>query len=402
VAAACASCGAIVDVASEGYRILSTVSARRKILPAIELGTKGKLRGQAWQAIGFMRRFEPGYEEQFWDEYLLFNPYYGYRWLTRSYNGHWTLVRTYKAVPESAQGLVFQGRAYRKFHQGAAKVDYVLGEFYWQVEAGEAVRDMDAIAPPYMLSLEQSADEASWSVAEYIDRSEVAKAFALKGLPRPYGIHPCQPSPYFVGKLSDWAVAYALAVLVALGLQVLISAARPQAEVFSKQLSPAEVVEMASQPSRETSVGTLLLEGSPAAVGIELKAALSNSWLDAGVRLAPESGDAYEFDKELSYYSGYDEDGSWTENDSSASLVASAAPPGKYEVFLSLEGPPGLSSRPGSMSMVVTRNPPVWSNFWLVALLLACPLLLVLIANYAFESKRWRESELNPFPHGNE
>ena len=39
-----------------------------------------------------------------WDEYLLWNPYKGYRWLVES-NGHWVLMKTLQtAVKESGGG----------------------------------------------------------------------------------------------------------------------------------------------------------------------------------------------------------------------------------------------------------------------------------------------------------
>ena len=33
-----------------------------------------------------------------WSEYLLYNPYKGYRYLTE-YNGHWNDIRTLRALP---------------------------------------------------------------------------------------------------------------------------------------------------------------------------------------------------------------------------------------------------------------------------------------------------------------
>ncbi len=37
-------------------------------------------------------------------------------------------------------------------------VETVMGEFYWKVEAGEKVRGVDYVSPPYML-VERSIDD---------------------------------------------------------------------------------------------------------------------------------------------------------------------------------------------------------------------------------------------------
>src|SRR4051812_28505798 len=82
----CGSCGSIIDAANENYRILSKYQLNAKIQPHIPLGTRGQVKGDLWEVIGFVSRTTGGIYA--WREYLLYNPYKGYRWLTE-YEGHW-------------------------------------------------------------------------------------------------------------------------------------------------------------------------------------------------------------------------------------------------------------------------------------------------------------------------
>src|ERR1051326_7943359 len=91
---ACGACGSVLDLTDESLRIISTFEARARIRPLIPLGSRAKLFGDTLEAIGYMRRkvTVEGIDYE-WAEYLLFNPYKGFRWLSE-YNGHWTFIRT--------------------------------------------------------------------------------------------------------------------------------------------------------------------------------------------------------------------------------------------------------------------------------------------------------------------
>ena len=71
-------------------------SAERPLIP---LGARGKIRGTDYEVIGFERRtIEVDGIRYHWNEYVLFNPYKGFRYLTE-YNGHWNDVAICKEQP---------------------------------------------------------------------------------------------------------------------------------------------------------------------------------------------------------------------------------------------------------------------------------------------------------------
>ena len=69
-------------------------AARELELP---LGARGTLRGVEWEVIGYLRRSEHG--SYGWEEYLLFNPYYGYRWLITNGRG-WSFGEMLTRAPD--------------------------------------------------------------------------------------------------------------------------------------------------------------------------------------------------------------------------------------------------------------------------------------------------------------
>ena len=56
-----------------------------------------------YEVIGFqVRAVSEGDDSYSWNEYLLFNPYKGFRYLTE-YNGHWNFVHVESAMPEQSR-----------------------------------------------------------------------------------------------------------------------------------------------------------------------------------------------------------------------------------------------------------------------------------------------------------
>ena len=191
----CGSCGSVIDPTNTNYQIISKFQLNSRIKPLIPLHTRFKLKGDLWEPIGFMVRSSGGYS---WNEYLLYNPFKGFRWLTE-YDGHWTFVTVIKERPRPVppHNCNYLGKVFRPNSSGDATVTYVLGEFYWRVKAGEVSHYSDYVAPPYMLSAERDSKdtELTWSYGEYIEPSEITAATGIP-LSGRLGVGACQPFPY--------------------------------------------------------------------------------------------------------------------------------------------------------------------------------------------------------------
>ncbi len=239
LSAVCPHCLSVLDATSPEFEILQKFQGKQRVQPKIPLGSRGQFSGVTYEAIGFQQREVVSGDDVFcWDEYLLFNPYRGFRYLTE-YQGHWTFVRVLSALPEptrkaSKAAVRAGGSIYVHFDTLNASTSFVLGEFPWQVRVGDKAVCQDFIAPPYMLSSEQTEGEITWSLAEYIEGPKVWQAFQLPGsAPYASGIFANQPSPY-AGKVGPaWRTWLWLNVLL-FAIMILFNVSRSNREVFAE------------------------------------------------------------------------------------------------------------------------------------------------------------------------
>ena len=166
--------------------------------------------------------------DYFWDEYLLYQPRLGFRWLTCS-DDHWNWVEALPpgVVEVSEKGATYAGRWHRLFQKAKAKVSFVIGEFYWKVQGGETVHTRDFVAAPTILSEEVTKDgksgEINWSIGSYVERSDIGAMFAIPAPPAPSNIAPNQPFPFTA--VYRYAF-YLIAAVVLLGLALWLTSPR--------------------------------------------------------------------------------------------------------------------------------------------------------------------------------
>ncbi|MHC4875105.1 MAG: DUF4178 domain-containing protein [Planctomycetota bacterium] len=226
----CPFCGSLLDCDSGNLKYLTTLTS--KVRPLIALGTKGRLDDVEYTIIGFMQRSVTYDRKYYWTEYLLYQPDVGFRWLINS-EDHWSFAEPISPadVRDFKNAVHWNGHTFKLFQRAIARVEHVLGEFYWKVEVDEEVAARDLICPPYSISVERSMavatqpegqttdkvhmnlGEVNYTLARYMTHAEVESAFGVSDLPRSWGVAPNQPAPCDKSIFGYW-IAFAIAMFL--------------------------------------------------------------------------------------------------------------------------------------------------------------------------------------------
>jgi hypothetical protein len=136
------------------------------------------------------------------------------------------------------------------------------------------------------------------------------------------------------------------------------------------------------------------LKGGQANIEVTVKTDLTNDWAFVGMALINEdTGTAYDFGKEISYYYGSDSDGAWSEGNRSGSVSIPAVPAGRY--YLRVEPEMEKDGRRHAMSYELALKHGSPSYFWFILgfLGLLIPPVVTSIRAFSFENRRWAESD---------
>ncbi|EQB29684.1 DUF4178 domain-containing protein [Sphingobium ummariense] len=406
VTLACEYCGTLIDATNPDARIITRYHEMQASLD-IPLGTRGTLRGVEWEAIGWLQRTD-GWAA--WEEYLLFNPYAGYRWLIAQ-NGRWSLGTMLTAAPQrDGPDYIVAGRRFSPFYSGStARVTRVAGEFYWRVKVGEEVRATDYVRPGFMLSLEQDDREKSWTVSELLTGREICAAFDVASPPAWLpGMTPLahQPSP-FARRLKEWWPVAALSFMALLVLLTLFGGTM-QPQSFSLSVTP-------DGPSVSQTFGPIELPFGRQAMTVQaMTPNVDQGWVDIDIsfvnRRTQDSYDAYALNE---HYSGQDSDGYWSEGSPLQTLKIASLPAGTYDLVVDARahhwgstGNWGWDASSGTYKteglppveviLTVARGARFASNFWLAVLLILSPPVLMLILHIMFENARLAQKDGEP------
>lgn len=397
----CPNCNSLLDVNQGQLEYLKTL-APPSFQPLIPIGTTGQVPEGKMTVIGAMQRSVTiDGVQYFWSEYLLYQPQIGFRWLVHS-DDHWNYVRAVPPgeVEEAAKFARYSGKNYKIFQDAQARVESVLGEFYWKVEAGEQVRGIDYVAAPYMLSKELStiyisdpdnpekqrraAGEINWSLGTYVTVPQIEKAFSVSGLPRPSSIAPNQPYKHW-WVYKYWIAFIFLLLLVAMGTFVISGSSR---EVFSQSVT---------FPALPNADGTQVFFSEPFELAgrrnirIVGESPVQNSWVYLeGDLINDETGVVQSFPIEISYYQGVEDGESWSEGGQRDSAYTSSMPAGRY--VLRLEGQWERWQQPAAVSIKIEQNVTHGINLLLALIVLSIGPIAMGIYHIGFERRRWSES----------
>ncbi|HEX4376131.1 MAG TPA: DUF4178 domain-containing protein [Steroidobacteraceae bacterium] len=372
VTVACPSCGSLIDVTRPDIQLIRKYTEQTRQL-RIPLGTRGHLRGQLWQLIGAMQRSAV---DAAWEEYLLFNPYLGFRWLVYA-DGRWSLGRMLRdtAALHPEKGQPYQGHLFERLDSGTVTVGWVVGEFYWRVTTGEQVLATDFAAPPLMLSREKSGNEVVWTLLEYLQPLEVETAFRITDVPGSIVGDGARQTDHAWQTLRQIRATTFLALIAAFLLQII-------GEIASRSTTiDVGTYDLQHDAADETQIyGPYALRPGHSAAQLLTSAPLDNAWVQLqGSMENTATGQSYRFDDGFQYYHGYDSDGSWHEGASSSSVYLSSLPAGTYNLVV--DGISGdQTGRPLTcpVTLKLQLNAVGWRNFWLsVIAILAYPAYLI-------------------------
>ncbi|MBL8795398.1 MAG: DUF4178 domain-containing protein, partial [Planctomycetia bacterium] len=409
----CPSCASLLDVNQGELRFLMTLEATNQ--PFIPLGSVGTLSEGPLTVVGLLERcvtFDG--VNYYWEEYLLYEPSLGFRWLVRSDN-HWSYVKPVPPGDVDGRGKnrTYQGKTFKIFQKADASVTCVLGEFYWKVSVGEVVQATDYIHPPEMLSREVStlqlqatygpdgiasvlsadaSEEINWSHGTYLTPAEVQQAFGLPRMPSPRGVAPNQPF-LFKRIYITWAWLLLVACLLATVFIVLSSNRVVYQRNFA--LERRTSVDQPAQVFFSDPATPVELTGWKN-IQVTVEAPVNNSWLAVeGDFIDDETGLVQTFMVPVEYYHGVEDGESWSEGGITNYTMLSALPKGKYTLMLAVTADP--QGQPASFNVVIRQGVPRLLHVFLLILGLSALPLAVLLYHWSFEHSRWKDSDYSPF-----
>jgi hypothetical protein len=417
----CPNCGALLDVSHGRLEFMQALQPPQTP-PIIPIGSVGELESVRQMVIGFMvRSVEFEGVRYYWEEFLLYNPQIGFRWLVRS-DDKWSYVQAvapgdvfHQTGRFGGKGdtVRYQGERYKIYQDAIARVEYVIGEFYWKVAVGEQTRAVDYVHPPRMLSMEASlvqlgveevtepttkkksrkvssapTGEINWSLGTYMKRREVEKAFGVTGLPRTSKIAPNQLFPH-KSVYKYWGLMLAATFL--LGFMFIATGSRTKVFDQTFALQPVANAE-----------GTQVIFSEPFQmkgrqnIRVTSRSNVDNSWLYLeGDLIDDATGEVQSFSMPVEYYHGVDGGESWSEGSQSPSTHLSAMPEGRY--MLRLEVQWEKWQQPATVSVRIDQGVPRILHWFLAMLFVSIIPVFVAIRHFSFEKRRWADSDYSPF-----
>ncbi|MBL8917107.1 MAG: DUF4178 domain-containing protein [Archangium sp.] len=409
---ACPYCAALIKVEGGQLEFLEMLQ-KPPFDPRIPLGAVGKMHDPTlattptsappeWTCIAFLvRSCEVESIRYPWDEYLLWNATLGFRWLMHS-NGHWTWLTPVAAGELAIEGSLPSGVAkygkesFRRYQSVFAKTEYVSGECYWTVSAGEVARATEFISPPRSINVDQTTLEATCTVGVMVDNAMLEKTFGLRSkLNPPVGIAPALPNP-FSPKMSEawtWAGLWGGALLV---LAMVFSAIGTTEKYFDFAFSVPPNAPSGSAEAQRFSQPFEIKDSVPLEIDITAHN-LNNNWLGVSVDLVNEkTNEVIAVYGEPSYYSGVTDGESWSEGSPNASVTTDVVEKGTYVMRVT---PSYESGRSSDYTVRVSADDGAgFACPFLIMLMLLAPAIYFTLRANSFETQKWNDAVFQPMP----
>lgn len=389
----CNYCGAVMDVQQE-YRLLGKFLNQSKPNSPLQIGMEGKIKDIDFIIIG-MVGYRSNYGDR-WVDLFLFSETHGYAHLTYTM-GHFVFTRRVRYLPDKQMQQLSRRdtvhvdhKPYRFFEVYQSEVTYVAGELTWVAKQGDKCMVRDAIAPPFMFTQETRDNEHEYYLSEYIEPKEIQQHFTpTYETKRSKSFkHPAQP--FVAPKRQALSKASRLALIIAALLFVFITIFGSGTNIYYDTL-----------PAKEIRQGTLTknftITNAKHMIELTYKANLSNAWTNYDITLFKDDFEVFSFRKQLSYYSGYDSDGSWSEGSQQGTARFKVKETGAYTLRVhAIEGGTGNYGKtmpPNNLTIRIKEG--VMGARYVIILFIIGVLSYVWFywSRYVFEKKRWEDGD---------
>ncbi len=422
---ACPQCFAFFDTQDHNKTVLRTFNEEDQCLSPLPMGTHGMVDGKEYTLVGFIQKKEVG-EDVYWNEYLFSATGESWYLILAEYNGHWMMIQRSEKQHfevqhfESGYENVYDdGKTYPLFLSYKFTVVAAQGEFDWNVLDDEELTTNEYVCAPDILVCEDRNGKLDWFRSRYISPGEILRLFnvAPENLADRGGWVPFDPAKFY----PSWRPLFKFTALM-FCFMLLIS-------MFSYFVKPSKQIyanAFQCRPDTTSMVNCLPIItppfeiNGPAPVQFDLSAIqLENSWIDLPMVLVNENdGKAYEINKAIEFYHGYDDGESWSEGSREESATISSVPSGTYHIniypstestditntsrtsssdtsshYNSDRDPLNLAYVGRSFDVVVTQNVFMVSNFMVIILVLLIYPSIQYVRKYRFENSKWFKEE---------
>ena len=417
----CQYCGSVLDVANPDVKLISEfqMASRKLELP---LGSRGMYGNVEWEVIGFLERSD---DELNWHEYLLFNPYGGYRWLIRS-EGTWSMGTALPEEPSNAFGDAVNLRGQRfslEFADVPTRTDYVLGEFYWRVQTGDMVKaSFYEGSETTALSCEKSADETNWTYTEDLPEGTIEQAFRSPDgsplqftggpTPKPAALYASIAAQNLAASTfkpsaprvpGEWGKLFQLACTTLTACFIIMLVFGMGNTVAKQQIDVA-----LDGPAKTFSIGTVTITRAWQPITMTAKSVeqFDNKWIDLDYTLVNKATqEAIPGYSVVEHYSGTDSDGNWSEGSYAGKAKFAGVPRGVYDLQVEASmhswatstssasyNPWSSGNQTYKIDIEAATGAMFWGNLVVIALLLLGPVIVMFFRSLS-SGGRWTSGD---------
>lgn len=357
----------------------------------IPIGSKGEIEGKTYTVIGFLLKREEGTSYK-WKEYNLRDED-GKIVTLSEFNGHYNLIEEidyFDEIKTFNSSINYEGNTYHIFNKYKVDLLSAQGEFSYQIINDSISKVSEFIAPPYILIYESDKNEARYYHGRCILPKQVEKAFELAVIPEQIGTGATQTMFLGINYSLFTKICFSFFILLFV-IQYYFALTNTSTRVYQEAFAQSNM----NDSTKVLVSNTFQITDAPTALQFDLVSNVDNDWFGVTIELINHNtGDRFEVDKTIEFYSGVDEGESWSEGSKSESVFMSQVPAGTYHINLYPEWG-SINKDRNNFEIWVYKDVAMWSNFWVTVLVGVILIIIHYIRFRIFESNRWMESNFD-------